>query len=327
MSKIDLFDYMRNATREMQSEYERIQKRVLEDPGTAGDNGEENWADLFRSWLPKEFHIVTKGRIINEEGQCGPQVDVLILSPSYPPALLNKKEYLAGGVIAAFECKLTLRSTHIAKAVESAAKIRRICRKPSGTPYGELVPPIKFGLLTHSHSWITAKSSPVDIISGHLDKAERQHVEHPNEVLDLICVSDLATWSTNRLLITGGKISQLEQRYEHLGKEFEKHVEAGGLIETVHVVYSGDSQESPEEVELFTPIGSCITHLYKQLAYLNPNLRPIAEHFIRSKLTGIGAGDALIWPLSTLSEYFRKRLSGGEVKYTSGTWSENNWYY
>ena len=59
----DLHDFMVSATHEMQSEYERIQKSSKEDPGTAGDQGEENWAALFRDWLPPNYHIVTKGRM------------------------------------------------------------------------------------------------------------------------------------------------------------------------------------------------------------------------------------------------------------------------
>jgi hypothetical protein len=35
----------------MAEEYDRIQKRATEDPGTAGDQGEENWATLLRNWL------------------------------------------------------------------------------------------------------------------------------------------------------------------------------------------------------------------------------------------------------------------------------------
>src|SRR4051812_7486068 len=106
----DLLDFMSGATIEMAQEYERIQKRASEDPGTAGDQGEENWATFFKEWLPPFFQIVTKSRILSHEGQTSPQVDVLVLSPSYPQALLDKKVYLAGGVAAAFECKVTLRA-------------------------------------------------------------------------------------------------------------------------------------------------------------------------------------------------------------------------
>lgn len=40
----DLHDFMRQISVEMASEYQRIRRRSVEDPGTAGDQGEENWA-------------------------------------------------------------------------------------------------------------------------------------------------------------------------------------------------------------------------------------------------------------------------------------------
>lgn len=84
------------------AEYKRIRARAAEDPGTAGDQGEENWATLLRGWLPSQYQVVTKGRLISHNGTTSPQVDVIVLKPSYPPKLLDKKLYLAAGVAAAF---------------------------------------------------------------------------------------------------------------------------------------------------------------------------------------------------------------------------------
>ena len=80
----DIHDFVRRSQQELQSEYLRIRKRAADDPGTAGGQGEENWASLFREWLPHYFHVVTKGRILTESGYASPQIDVLILSPAYP---------------------------------------------------------------------------------------------------------------------------------------------------------------------------------------------------------------------------------------------------
>jgi len=38
-----------SSNKEIEEEYNRIRKRAYEDPGTAGDQGEENWAELLRS--------------------------------------------------------------------------------------------------------------------------------------------------------------------------------------------------------------------------------------------------------------------------------------
>jgi hypothetical protein len=92
---------------------------------------------------------VTKGRILTDSGYASPQVDVLVLWPSYPRILLDKKLYLAGGVAAAFECKITLKSDHLKAAVETAALLRRNLPKREGTSYKELTSTILYGLLSH----------------------------------------------------------------------------------------------------------------------------------------------------------------------------------
>ena len=122
----DLHDFMMQINNEMGSEYERIRKRAIEDPGTAGDQGEENWATLLREWLPASYKVVTKGRIIGHKGSVSPQVDILVLKDSYPTKLLDKKVYLAAGVAAAFECKVTLKSEHIKQAIGNCVQIKSL---------------------------------------------------------------------------------------------------------------------------------------------------------------------------------------------------------
>jgi hypothetical protein len=43
----ELVDFMRAISRQIADEYIRIRKRTTEDPSTAGDQGEENWATLL----------------------------------------------------------------------------------------------------------------------------------------------------------------------------------------------------------------------------------------------------------------------------------------
>lgn len=61
----DLLEFLLRETQNMENEYYRIQKRVKEDPGTAGDEGEENWKYLLKSWLPPTFHLVRGFKINN----------------------------------------------------------------------------------------------------------------------------------------------------------------------------------------------------------------------------------------------------------------------
>lgn len=186
----EMRDFMLTLTREIAYEYERIQKRVMEDPGTAGDQGEENWATLLRNWLPPHYKVVTKGRILRYQGVTSPQVDVIVLSPAYPTQLLDKKLYLAGGVVAAFECKLTLRSGHLEKAFKNAVLVQRLLAQRTGSPYRELNSPIIYGLLAHSHAWNSDKPGHEAAFKISREMGRGFHaaeVRHPREALDFVC--------------------------------------------------------------------------------------------------------------------------------------------
>ena len=51
MPQHDIHDFVISSQKDIEEEYSRIRKRANEDPGTAGDQGEENWASLLRRWL------------------------------------------------------------------------------------------------------------------------------------------------------------------------------------------------------------------------------------------------------------------------------------
>lgn len=195
-SPSDVHDYLAQSEILIQKEYQRIRKRTLEDPGTAGDQGEENWAAFMRAWLPAMFPVVTKGRILTHDGYASPQIDLLILSPSYPPALIDKKLYLASGVLAAFECKTTLRYHHIAEAVQTFAEIRRHITMRVGSPHLELCSTLISGLLAHSHDWSSPPDKVLEIVTNGILEADNKYVRHPRECLDLLTISDLGTWFT-----------------------------------------------------------------------------------------------------------------------------------
>ena len=216
----DLYDFMREVRENIASEYQRIRKRSGDDASIAGAEGENNWAEIFKDWLPPTYHIETKGKIMAADGTSSPEFDVIVLSPTYPRKLRKKKQYLAGGVVAAFECKLTLDGEDIRATIERSAMVRRSLPKRLGTPYIELHSPIIMGLLAHSHAWQSPESKPIANTESWLYKANQDFIKHPREMLDIICVSNLATWSA----IPGGcqnplttVIARLSFR-KHLGK-------------------------------------------------------------------------------------------------------------
>lgn len=192
-SNHELSIFMDQVAAEMNAEYGRIRQRAREDPGTAGDESEENWRNLFQDWLPGALQIVKKGRILGADGTISPQVDVLILSPSYPKKLREKKVYLAGGVVATFECKLTLRPEHLEKCIRTSKLIKEIAterRHDLTTPYRELYSPIVYGVLAHDADFGNNTIDKLDWLIGN----SLSSYQHPADQIDVICVATLGSW-------------------------------------------------------------------------------------------------------------------------------------
>jgi hypothetical protein len=312
MKSNDLFEFMLSATREMNEEYQRIQKRATEDPGTAGDQGEENWATLLRDWLPPSFQIVTKGRILSHEGKASPQIDILILKPEYPKKLLDKKLYLAGGIIAAFECKVTLKANHIKEAIQNSSEIRQLFPKRNGTPYKELNSPIIYGLLAHSHSWVSSGSKPLENIERNLWDVDLKHVTHPREMLDIICVSDLGYWNASKTVHLGPSnipwSAEMQAIYGPNGSTITSYIQ--------------HSYETDNQVNQFTPIGAMISSLFEKMGWENSGLRGLSDYYRLVNIGGSGSGGMRMWNTSfVFSEEIRGPILSGQLK-NGDPWNE-----
>jgi hypothetical protein len=304
----------------MEAEYHRIERRATEDSGTAGDEGEENWRKLFVEWLPPAYQVVTKGRILGHEGETSPQVDVLVLKPTYPKALLNKKKYLAAGVAAAFECKLTLKAEHIRDAIATAAKIRRLVPARVSSAYQELFSPITYGLLAHSHSWRGAQSDPVRAIKSQLYAWQQNGAVHPRELIDVICVSDLGTFPVVKAISNRGRMNApvlstgyLEMIPAHVRAKYERYTD-GNFIEC-------------QEEKLHRPIGSLLCCLLARLGWENRDLRDLAEYFDLANLPGSGAGQHKEWPVTALSSDLRDLLQSRPTSQSNYPWGEWNEFF
>ena len=299
----DLYDFMRQVSNEMSAEYHRIRRRASEDPGTAGDEGEENWAELLRGWIPPSYEVVTKGRIISEDGRTSPQVDVVVLKDVYPPKLLSKKIYLAAGVAAAFECKTTLKASHIEEATKTCAMIKDLYPIRLGTPYRELHAPILFGLLAHSHSWKGENSTPEMNISQKLLVSDAIHVSHPRQSLDVLCVADLGTWTSAKTTFLGPR----QVDFVKNPKIAEMYGKNGSAVSyQVKHTLAHENQD-----EHFTPIGAFVSHLIRRIAWENSGLRDLADYYRLAKLDGTGEGGGRHWESSIYGEEIRSRVEAG----------------
>ncbi len=235
----------------MQLEYERIRSRATQDPGTAGDEGEENWASLFRKWLPGDMNVAVKGRVLCANGAATDQVDVALLPSSYPKGMLGKKMYLASEVVGVFECKTTLKRRHIEEVVERASAAK-------STIYAAHGREIIYGLIAHSHAWRSEKEKVIERISDVLASSIQTHVKHPNDVLDIVCVADLASWLTRTLWDPD---------------------EFGHGVATVHFHSATDSFDmDPDHIE-DPPIGSMVSYLLRRLSFFDQRYEGLANYF------------------------------------------------
>jgi len=294
----ELEHFLRQVEADLASEYSRIMARATEDPGTAGDEGEENWAEFLRSWLPETYKVVTKGRILSVDGDASPQIDIIVLKPSYPPALRNKKMYLAGGVAAAFECKTTLKKAHVTQAIDTAREVQRLAHPSAprssrqGSPYVELHSPLVYGLLAHAHSW-TPESAAGHVNGALLDGLLQ--AEHPRDVLDVVCVANLANWSATRMSYLGPALNMW-----HLDQQRDKFPE-GYASCTVFGPPDG-TQWGEAAVETFPeiPVAQLCAYLTSRLAWEDTALRSVADYFRVAGLFGRGEGQGRPWPLDAV---------------------------
>jgi hypothetical protein len=306
-----LHTYMAQVTDEMASEYERIYAHAVEDPGTAGDEGEENWAALLKEWLPSNYHVRTKGRLLSHDGSMSPQIDVLVLKPSYPLKLLEKKVWLADGVAAAFECKTTLTAAHVADSVERCATFKSLYEARTGTPRRELRSPLVYGILAHSHVWKGAASKPIQNVNTALHNA-LTHINQPRLELDLICVADLATWTS--MYIPQYLASWAPQSGAELQRAF-----GGDWGPMTSLLCASSDTENQENT--FRPIAAMLAYLTQRLAWPDPSIRDIADYYRLANMWGSGAGTQRPWPASVFSDGVRNGIMQGRL--TNGiVWDE-----
>jgi hypothetical protein len=294
----ELEDFLEQDRAEIAAEYERIFRRSTEDPGTAGDQGEENWTDFLRQWLPPSYQVVTRGRVLFPDGTATPQIDILVLRGTYPPRLLSKKLYLSSGVVAAFECKNTLTAKHITDAAATAALLKANTYLRQGTLRSELHATPVFGLLAHSHSWKAKSSNPIDNVDARITEV-LNGIGHPSGLIDIICVADLGAWTLVHWV-------ECPWLYDDDFREFRRKAGAlpGGSVTTGYFRYveanCGDREEPTEEAP--NPIAVLVAELLKRLAWDDADLLPIADYLRIAGITASGTMTPRLFGLDVLSE-------------------------
>lgn len=329
--KHEFLGFMESLQDAMAREYERIQQRVAEDPGTAGDQVEEAWATVLKNWLPASYPVVTKGRIIDHEGNTSPQVDILVLHPSYPIALRNQKLYFAGGVVAAFECKLTLRGSHLEKAFENAVFVKNMVSKREGNAYDELHQPIIFGVLAHAHNWKPSRWSGTGRVTESLYyyackvlgslEVDTPELCHPRYLLDVVCIANAATFVYSKTVFVKPMPSD-----EHIQAHFEDFADvAADDSDCVVTSYQSHEDGNTDSYNaLGEPLVALISYLTQRLAYEDTSLRSLSEYLEMVHMSG-GIGKTIEWTPEIFSEAVLSQLSKG--RYDPQAWSKWDRYF
>ena len=300
---------MNQISNEMVAEYNRIRMRATENLARLEIRARRIERNSW-DWLPRTYEVVTKGRIISQEGVTSPQIDVLVLKGAYPKKLLNKKLYLAAGVAAAFECKVTLKASHIAAAMENCTKIK-LYRARTGTPYKELHSPLVYGVLAHSHGWKGRASTPEVNIEQKLREVDALHITHPRLQLDLLCIADLAAWTSSKMTFLGPRQIQ----------NWATMVAIYGPNGSATSGYIGFTRTHGQQVIQFTPIGVLISFLSQKLAWEDALLRDLADYYRITNIAGSGVGHMRAWPSSIYSDEIRARVEAGQLS-NGKSWDE-----
>jgi hypothetical protein len=222
---------------------------------------------------------------------------VLVLKPSYPYGLRSEKYVFSGGVIAAFECKLTLRAENVKRAFQVASEIKRKARIRIGTPYEELNSVPIYGLLAHSHSF--RGKHPSWKLHEIIEKYQTRYANHPRELLDIICVADCATLPLSKHILTGCDLNQ--QELEEL-----KLLDAPGVVSSMYVIH--DEQASASDVDHTGAILAGLVHeLTFRMAFEDVSVRDWADHLSDVGFYG-GIGRPVYCAEEELSAETRRRL-------------------
>ncbi|WP_460352702.1 DUF6602 domain-containing protein [Pseudomonas sp. G3-39] len=249
------------------------------DHGTAGDATEEFWVELLQDLLP-QYEVVLKGVIAGTGPLISPQIDILIVDKNFPKAIFKTKVYPIESVVAAFECKLSLRLQHIKDAVHTAKLLNGTS---SSDPIDKI--PIFYGVLALS-SDIENKYKPA--YESVLDALAKHHFD----LGPSLCMVD-AVLSLNSFCLAGTRtIFCYDVDNEPMNMTFERVYE-----------YHDEGEARPADSALGLFIQKLLSHLAKSDSSL-ANTRKMYDLFTRYPL-----GSKTI-----ITEDLSKYISAGQIE-------------
>ncbi len=136
-------------------------RTVTKHPGSQGTASENGWLEVFHRHLPNRYQA-HKAFVIDSEGRCSHEIDIVIYDRQYTPLLYNHQGQLyvpAESVYAIFEVKQALNKRWVEYAGAKTASVRILKRTSAPIPYaqGTYKPrklfPILSGFLCYKSGW------------------------------------------------------------------------------------------------------------------------------------------------------------------------------
>lgn len=181
-----------------------------------------------------------------------------------------------------------------------------------GNPFDELHQPPYFGLLAHSYHRKKKGANGQRKLFDYISEYETTYCDHPREMLDIICIADIATYTLTKTVCVG----------PHTSEDVKRLFQDYDVEEGVETCYLGHA-EIPDSVydvkgDLF---GTLVFEITTAMAYEDQSLRTFADYLGRVGVYG-GIGRPVFWDSSVLSEPVLKRLAveGYTEPYKHNTW-------
>lgn len=322
----DLFSQMERLSQNLSRDYQDIRARYAKNKNTevAGAAAVKAWAKVLSGLLPSQYKVFTNGTIISSDDRTSPEIDILVVKGEHPQHLLEQNVFLAAGVAAAFECKLTLSASDIKKYLEVCKKVKNLCPARFGTPYRELQSPIIYGLLALSHPWKKRSAKPDKRIVKELStlKSVNELGWHPRHFIDLISVADLNTWVVSKVVYhhvikdanSGLELAFSQKAAAHISMKHTPFV----AVSYGDISYARKTNEKPT----YSILGFS-ANLMNMLAREDIVLRDMANYYRLALSDPPGSrrfppgkmGFSMKWDYAVLSEHVRNAFSTNDFEY------------
>jgi hypothetical protein len=142
----------------------RGNRTAVTHPGARGEASEDDWLRVLKDHLPARYQA-DRAFVIDSEGTCSDQIDIVIYDQQYSPFLynqMNQRYVPAESVYGILEVKQELSRKHVLYAGDKAASVRRLRRTSARIPHAggayepRPLPRIVAGLVTYESSWTPA---------------------------------------------------------------------------------------------------------------------------------------------------------------------------